>query len=119
MGAQLEDTGDEPSTSIETFGQSPLYVVLFFTVAGAIDSDYPVVAAPLNDCSTITVPHAISREMAAALPGLWYCIHLPNTLYELTDIPATVMTASQMLHLNHRILLSPIQIFDQTLLTSG
>jgi hypothetical protein len=93
-------------------GRSPLYVVLFS--ATDVDASYfPIVAAPLERDSTVTVPHGFDRNVAPALPGLWYCLHLPNTFFELIDISAVSIKAAQALHLDHHILLMPIEIFDQ------
>jgi hypothetical protein len=55
----------------------------------------------------------LTREVATALTGLWYCIHLPNDFMQLIDVPALTLKRSQVLHLDHRIILAPIQVFDQ------
>ncbi|WP_405753805.1 CHAT domain-containing protein [Streptomyces sp. NBC_01411] len=60
----------------------------------------------------MTVPHGISRAAAAALPGLWYTLHLPSTLSDLIDTPARILKAAQQLKLDHHILLLPIDVFD-------
>jgi hypothetical protein len=73
----------------------------------------PFLYQQLGEDAEVTVPHGLSRASAAALPGLWYCLHLPNTVYQLADIPITSLKLSQQLHLGHQILLVPIEIFDQ------
>lgn len=97
----------------ESLSRRPLYAVLFAT-AEDIGLPYsPLVATEQGQGSQFTVPHGFDREVAATLPGLWYCLHLPNTLLELTDIPARAIKAYQDLHLSHRILLSPVGAFDR------
>jgi hypothetical protein len=59
------------------------------------------------------VPHGLDQEIAAALPGLWYCIHLPNTFLQLVGIPALELKREQAFHLDHQILLLPIEAFDK------
>lgn len=73
----------------------------------------PLVTRPYGDGSLVTAPHGLDREVAVTLPGLWYCLHLPNTLAQLVDLSAATLKASQALHLDHHILLAPIQIFDR------
>ncbi|MFJ2415119.1 hypothetical protein [Streptomyces brevispora] len=54
--------------------------------------------------------------MATALPGLWYCLHLPASLWDLVDVDAWKLKAAQSLRLDHNILLLPIDMFDEDLL---
>lgn len=61
----------------------------------------------------VTVPHGLSRAVAAALPCLWYALHLPSTLMDLVDTPARVLKAVQQLKLDHHILLMPVDLFDK------
>ncbi|MFE3415475.1 hypothetical protein ACFXMT_46325 [Streptomyces mirabilis] len=63
-----------------------------------------------------TVPHGLSKTVAAALPGLWYCLHLPASLSDLVDIDIWKLKAAQSLRLDHNILLVPIDCFDEDLL---
>lgn len=85
-----------------------------FRSAEASDDFYvPIVMEEYTTSSGITAPHGFDREVAAALPGLWYCLHLPNTIFELGDVPAPVLQASQALSLEHRILVLPVQAFDR------
>ncbi len=99
--------------SNEAFARKPLYSVLFSTVED-VDRPYsPLAAERQGQDTTVTVPHGFDREVAAALPGLWYCMHLPNDFLQLLDIPLATVKASQALHLDHRILMAPIQVFDQ------
>jgi hypothetical protein len=96
------------------FARSPLYAVVFH--ATNLDVPYVPVIGVQPDLDldfAVTVPHGLGREVAVALPGLWYCLHLPNTFHDLTDIPARGLKASQILHLDHHILLVPIEAFDR------
>lgn len=92
------------SSNGTVFERSPLYAVLFSTAdAGAAFS--PIVSVQEGVDTPATVPHGLDRDVATALPGLWYCLHLPNTFHELRDISALAIKASQALHLDHHILL--------------
>ncbi len=94
------------------FDRSPLYAVLFSTKADLTQPYFPLIAAPQSS-ELGAMPHGLARDMAGALPGLWYCLHLPNTFQELIDIPAMTLKAGQALHLDHQILLVPIQAFNK------
>jgi hypothetical protein len=100
------------TTAEAGFARVPLYAVLFHGTPES-GSYSPVVDAPYGPDSEGTVPHGFDREVAAALPGLWYCLHLPNTFWELIDVPAHVLKAAWDLHLDHRILLAPVEVFDR------
>lgn len=57
------------------------YVVLCPAEDGGTDQPYSPFATEQFDLaasSGATVPHGISRAVAAALPGLWYTLHLPR-----------------------------------------
>ncbi|MEV7374692.1 CHAT domain-containing protein [Streptomyces sp. NPDC090301] len=96
----------------------PLYAVLFTPGtaerrdrAGVPSSLFlPGLPAPGGS----TVPHDLSTTVAAALPGLWYCLHLPASLSDLVDVDAWKLKAVQNLRLDHHILLVPIDGFDAT-----
>ena len=106
------------SSSGTAFGRSSLYVVLF----SATDADapyLPIVAEQQGRDSTVTVPHGFDRDVAPALPGLWYCLHLPNTFYQLIDIPAVHMKAAQALHLDHHVFLDRLTSSIRNILVSG
>jgi hypothetical protein len=98
------------------FDRSPLYAVLFSTKVDLSQHHLPITAAPLDSEWVGTVPHALDRDVATALPGLWYCLHLPNTFQQLVDIPAMSLKAEQALHLDHQILLVPIQGFNNKII---
>lgn len=60
-----------------------------------------------------TVPHGLAKTVATALPGLWYCLHLPASLGDLIDVDAWQLKAAQQLRLDHHILLVPIDLFAE------
>lgn len=105
--------GDMTLTGDAMFERRPLYVALFSAAEDTGSPYLPFVVEQVGRDSAITVPHAFDREVAAALPGLWYCMHLPNDFGQLIDVPAATIKASQALHLDHHILAVPIQVFDQ------
>ena len=92
-------------------GRAPLYAVLFD--APNLDRAYlPTISYQYEISSGVSVPHGLDREVASALPALWYCLHLPNAASSLVDIPAPVLTAAQALDLEHHILLAPAEVFE-------
>ncbi|WP_433530995.1 CHAT domain-containing protein [Micromonospora sp. CA-263727] len=96
------------------WAQRPLYVVLFDSEKD--DSDQPVRSEPFGEDEPGTVPHHLDRAVAAALPALWYCLHLPNDLTQMLDLPANAITALQRLDLSHDILLMPTKFFTEKLI---
>jgi hypothetical protein len=101
-------------------GMPPLYVVPFTPGAGeGRDQDrspYAPVVWERPAAGESTVPHGLAKTVAAALPGLWYCLHLPASLFDLVDVDAWQLKAAQGLCLDHHILLVPIDCFDEDLL---
>ena len=101
----------------DVFGTAPLYAVLFSS-SQDIDSPFsPVVVSRgsepiVDDQAFVTVPHGLSREMATALPGLWYCLHLPNSFFQLTDLSCSFLKNIQGFALGHQFFFAPVQIFD-------
>lgn len=93
-----------------TLGRAPIYAVLF---DGTVDpAPYtPLVTAQYGADAPVTVPHGLDREVVAALPGLWYCLHLPNSLSELIDVPSSVLATMQSFDLGHHIVLMPVAAF--------
>ncbi|MCL7428142.1 CHAT domain-containing protein [Streptomyces sp. YS415] len=92
----------------------PMYAVVFEEGEDLKGQTYsPFLFRQLGEDAEVTVPHGLSRAASAALPGLWYCLHLPNTVYQLADSSVTLLKLSQQLHLGHQILFVPIEIFDQ------
>ncbi|MBO3676902.1 CHAT domain-containing protein [Streptomyces sp. NEAU-YJ-81] len=92
----------------------PMYAVVFEEGEDLDAKTYsPFLYRQLGEGAKVTIPHGLSRAASAALPGLWYCLHLPNTVFQLADISITALKMSQELNLGHQILLVPIEIFDQ------
>jgi hypothetical protein len=101
----------------DIFRTHPLYAVIFPSSQNIDDPFSPIIVGrrpdPLiDDQVAVTVPHGLSREMAAALPGLWYCLHLPSTFFQLMDLPHSFVKHTQTLALDHQFFFAPVQIFD-------
>jgi len=95
--------------------KKPLYAVLFTTAYDPAVYE-PLLIGHAGDLSRATLPHGLDREVAEALPGLWYCLHLPSTFYDLIDLSAATMKSSQLLDNDHAIVLAPTQVFDRACL---
>ena len=99
---------------IDVFRRRPLYVALFDS-----SLDFSVPSEPLvsgQGTHPVTHLHGIDREAARALPSLWYFLHLPRTFYELVDLPVSAGRQSAAWHLDHTVMLAPIEAFaDQDL----
>lgn len=104
----------------DVFTKSPLYAVLFDYSQDPESPYTPYVEAPVGAGGIfgvddpVTVPHGLSREMASALPGLWYCVHLPNIFPQLIDMPFQSLKDSQRFSLDHQMFFAPVQIFNAT-----
>ncbi|UUU36779.1 CHAT domain-containing protein [Streptomyces sp. CA-210063] len=102
------------------FEKPPLYVVPF--TPGAAEgraqdqSAYAPVLFERPEAVESTVPHGLAKTVATALPGLWYCLHLPAALSDLIDVDIWMLKAAQNLSLEHNILLVPIDCFDEDVL---
>jgi hypothetical protein len=72
--------------------KKPLYAVLF-TTTDDLEAYEPLILHP-NDQSRVTVPHGLDRNVADALPALWYCLHLPRTFYDLINLHLSFMQSS-------------------------
>jgi hypothetical protein len=101
----------------DIFRTHPLYAVLFSSSQDINDPFSPIVVSQrpdpiVDDQAFVTVPHGLSREMATALPGLWYCLHLPSTFFQLMDLPYSFVKHTQVLALDHQFFFAPVQIFD-------
>lgn len=102
------------------FAKPPLYVVPF--TPGAAEgraqdqSPHAPVVFERPEASESTVPHGLAKTVAAALPGLWYCLHLPASLPDLIDVDIWMLKAAQNLRLEHSILMVPIDCFEEDVL---
>jgi hypothetical protein len=106
---QDRTTHGAPSTvpSKPTFAE-PYYVIVFKASAGSAPYR-PVVDGRAYTSAVATLPYGLDRELATALPAMWYCLHLPRTNLDLTDMHAKGMKASQLLvDLPHHIMLLPV-----------
>lgn len=96
-----------------------LYAVVFDMDEAAYRDEPPIVIRDVNDLTDETVgatrPHGLSREVANALPGLWYCLHLPNDRAQLDDISIWSIKESQGLFLGPHVLLVPTRLFAREL----
>jgi hypothetical protein len=102
----------------DIFRTHPLYAVLFSSSQDVDVPFSPIVVsqrpdAIVDDHAFVTVPHGLSREMAAALPGLWYCLHLPSTFFQLMNLPYSFVKHSQLVALDHQFFFAPVQIFNR------
>ncbi|MFF9818936.1 CHAT domain-containing protein [Streptomyces sp. NPDC014006] len=113
MAERAEVAGMNPSSPFE----QPLgYMVLFPAPEGGTDvlaSPFATEVLSVTASKSVTVPHGLSRSVAAALPGLWYTLHLPSTLMDLVDTRAAVLKEIQQLKLDHHILLMPMDLVDE------
>lgn len=94
------------------FHKLPQYVVLFSVDSLSEENFLAYSHRRVEDEDNVTVPHGMDRDLAAALPALWYCLHLPNSFHQIGDIDANVLKRIQALNLDHLILPIPIDLFD-------
>jgi hypothetical protein len=91
----------------------PAYAVVFST---GDDLDQPYVPYVLRSAEESLVlpgtqPHGLDADVVVAIPGLWYCLHLPATLFDLLDLTADGIKTAQALDQAHHIVLAPIEAF--------
>lgn len=121
---QVSTISSMPEFPEDLFGTYPLYAVLFpstqeisedFVPYGSTRRGVPLFGAE----DGVTIPHGLSREMSAALPGLWYCLHLPSTFWQLTDLPpGLVAEAHEVPLFEHRFFYAPVQLFSSDFIES-
>jgi hypothetical protein len=90
----------------------PLYVIAFASSEPVDSSYFPLVFEP-EDGATVTIPHGLALDMAATLPALWFCLHLPGTFYQFLDQPLEFMEDANELSFGHYIWLGPVEIFEE------
>jgi hypothetical protein len=88
-----------------------LYAVVFEMDESSYSDALPILVDPDGSADDATLPHGLSREVARALPALWYCVHLPNFQRQLGDIPIVALKGAQRLSLAPHILLTPAKLF--------
>lgn len=84
----------------------PMYAVVFDRTVD-VGPFVPVVPQQLGP-GDVTLPHGLDREVVPALRGLWYCLHLPNTFFEVLEVPPSAMLEMQAFDLGHQIVLTPV-----------
>jgi len=90
--------------------KKPLYAVLFTAADDSVTFEPLVTNA---EELTGTIPHGFDQHVSEALPGLWYCLHLPSTFFDLIDLTASFLKTSQRLDNDHKIVLAPVHVFDR------
>lgn len=105
---------DPRDDSGEDLEKKPLYAVVFSGEENASVDKGPFADGPRED---VIAPHGFDQDIVAALPGLWYCLHLPNTVLQLGDLPASVIKKCQPLDFPHEIVLCPVQLFGPEWIT--
>jgi len=86
----------------------PYYLVLFESSVSR-EPYRPVVDFATYDARA-TLPYGFDRELAAALPAMWYCLHLPRTRSDFIDMPVKGMKSAQLIDLPHHIILVPLPL---------
>lgn len=90
-----------------------LYLVVFDPEDGTAPSETsPLIDAPLEDPDQFAIPHALARDVARALPGLWYCLHLPQSRGDLVDLEAWKLKGLQQLAMGHHVMPVPVTALD-------
>jgi hypothetical protein len=93
-----------------SIGEHLLYVCL---ISAEAPIDYePVLPAEHVDVVGGTLPHQMDRGVAAALPGLWYLLHLPRRLLDLVDLPLGLLDVLEDFRVPHSVLLVPADLPD-------
>ena len=90
----------------------PAYYIVFENRTATAQQYSPIVigAGPVRK-ELGTVPHLFDRDLFPVLPALWYCLHLPPTLFQLGDIPARGLKQNQAYDFAQRIVLMPATWF--------
>lgn len=88
----------------------PLYVALFSSTVDTSIAYLPVLSEPDGHPGTGT--HGLDREVASALPALWYFLHLPRVFAETVDLPGEALGRLLDARPDHAVLLIPVQAFD-------
>ena len=85
----------------------PYYIVLFESTTHN-DPYRQVVDASAVLAGKTTLPYGFDRDLASALPALWYCLHLPRTRFDFISMHALGMKQVQWANLPHHIVLLPV-----------
>jgi hypothetical protein len=58
----------------------------------------------------MTLPYTFDRNLAAVMPALWYCLHLPRSRFDFVPLGARPLKESQRPYLPHRLALVPVSL---------
>ncbi|MGA5810200.1 hypothetical protein ACPC3D_31935 [Streptomyces cellulosae] len=98
-----------PAPQPSDTGRHLLYLVAFDPEDGAAPTEFsPVIHTPLEDADQFAIPHGLARDVARALPGLWYCLHLPQSRGDLVDLEAWRLKGLQQLAMGHHVMPVPV-----------
>jgi hypothetical protein len=98
------------SSPLASLSRRPLYVALFSSSVDTSSPYQPFVLEP--DDHPVTAPHGLDREVAPALPALWYFLHLPRTFAEVVDLPLQALLTLASIRPEHCTALVPVEAFD-------
>jgi hypothetical protein len=113
-----------PEFPEDLFRTYPLYAVLFPSTQDVSEDFVPYRftrrGVPLFGVEDgVTIPHGLSLEMSAALPGLWYCLHLPSVFWQLAELPPSLVAKAHEVPLfEHRFFYAPVQLFSTDFIES-
>ncbi|WP_146057738.1 CHAT domain-containing protein [Streptomyces sp. SM10] len=95
-----------------------LYLVVFDPEDGAAPVEIsPVIEAmPDEGPDQFSMPHSLARDVAQTLPGLWYCLHLPQSRADLVDLEAWKLKGLQQLAMGHHVVPIPVTALDSLIL---
>jgi len=92
-----------------------LQYLILFNASSNCDTDYqPFIANRTRQTQDCTLPHGFDKDLIVCLPALWYCLHLPRTLYDLEDIPTHIIHNCQTYDFGHDIVLLPTLLLDRS-----
>ncbi|MBB1496436.1 CHAT domain-containing protein [Propioniciclava sp. MC1595] len=87
----------------------PIYIVAC-DISGTDEAPYEPVLTEPGPKTGVT---SFDEELLAALPALWYAMHLPKTRFEVIDMPLRAIRANVSESRAHRILLMPAGLLHE------
>ncbi|MFI9274633.1 CHAT domain-containing protein [Kitasatospora sp. NPDC052896] len=91
-----------------------LYAVVFERHPDArTPENPPITVDQLATDDRAVVPHGLARDAARALPGLWYCLHLPGSPADLRKLAAWQVQGLYQLARGHNIVLLTLKMFEK------
>ncbi|MEC4021025.1 hypothetical protein [Streptomyces sp. H27-D2] len=98
-----------PAPQPSDVGRHLLYLVVFDPEDGTAPTEIsPVIDTPLEGSDQFAIPHGLARDVARALPGLWCCLHLPQSPGDLVDLEAWRLKGLQQLAMGHHVMPIPV-----------